>query len=132
MIGKQKGRNVEIMNSFELVFSVIGGDVVIDRDYYNMKEEQCKLIFLFVGISFSYFVALVKQVFSDMDFIGWYTTGDVPNSTDIKIHKQICDINESPIMLKLNPYDKNIDVSFCIVKYMVFMVKIVASSCGTL
>lgn len=47
-----------------------------------------------------------------MDFIGWYTTGDTPNGTDIKIHKQICDINESPIMLKLNPYDKNIDVSF--------------------
>lgn len=45
-----------------------------------------------------------------MDFIGWYTTGDVPNGIDIKIHKQICDINESPIMLKLNPYDKNIDV----------------------
>lgn len=42
LIGKQKGRNVEIMNSFELVFSVIGGDVIIDRDYYNMKEEQCK------------------------------------------------------------------------------------------
>ncbi|KAF5269266.1 hypothetical protein FQR65_LT02567 [Abscondita terminalis] len=91
LIGKQKGRNIEIMNSFELVFSVIGGDVVIDRDYYSMKEEQ------------------FKQVFSEMDFIGWYTTGDVPNSTDIKVHKQICEINESPILLKLNPYDKNID-----------------------
>jgi len=91
LIGKQKGRNIEIMNSFELVFSVIGGDVVIDRDYYSMKEEQ------------------FKQVFSDMDFIGWYTTGDVPSSTDIKVHKQICEINESPILLKLNPYDKNID-----------------------
>lgn len=43
LIGKQKGRNIEIMNSFELVFSIIGGDVVIDRDYYNMKEEQCKI-----------------------------------------------------------------------------------------
>ncbi|XP_063903079.1 COP9 signalosome complex subunit 6 [Zophobas morio] len=91
LIGKQKGRNIEIMNSFELVFSVIGGDVIIDRDYYTMKEEQ------------------FKQVFSDMDFIGWYTTGDIPSGTDIKIHKQICDINESPILLKLNPYDKNID-----------------------
>lgn len=54
--------------------------------------------------------SLVKQVFSDMDFIGWYTTGDAANPTDIKIHKQICEINESPIMLKLNPFDKNIDV----------------------
>lgn len=52
----------------------------------------------------------VKQVFSDMDFIGWYTTGDTPSTGDIKIHKQICEINESPIMMKLNPYDKNIDV----------------------
>lgn len=57
------------------------------------------------------FFFLVKQVFSDMDFIGWYTTGDTPTSIDIKIHKQICDINESPLLLKLNPYDKNIDVS---------------------
>lgn len=32
------------MNSFELVFTVIGGDIVIDRDYYNMKEEQCMYI----------------------------------------------------------------------------------------
>lgn len=56
------------------------------------------------------FVILVKQVFSDMDFIGWYTTGDTPSSTDIKVHKQICEIYESPILLKLNPYDKNIEV----------------------
>lgn len=91
LIGKQKGRNIEIMNSFQLVFSSIGDDIAIDRDYYNMKEEQ------------------FKQVFSDMDFIGWYTTGDAPSSSDIKVHKQICDINESPIMMKLNPYDKNID-----------------------
>ncbi|KAJ8985518.1 hypothetical protein NQ317_015063 [Molorchus minor] len=79
------------MNSFELVFSIIGGDIIIDRDYYNMKEEQ------------------FKQVFSDMDFIGWYTTGDAPSQTDIKVHKQICEIYESPILLKLNPYDKNIE-----------------------
>ncbi|CAG9826389.1 unnamed protein product [Diabrotica balteata] len=91
LIGKQKGRNIEVMNSFELVFTLIGGDIVIDKDYYNMKEEQ------------------FKQVFSDLDFIGWYTTGDAPSEMDIKVHKQICEINESPILLKLNPYDKNIE-----------------------
>uniref|UniRef100_A0A1B6GFA5 COP9 signalosome complex subunit 6 n=1 Tax=Cuerna arida TaxID=1464854 RepID=A0A1B6GFA5_9HEMI len=85
LIGKQKGRNIEIMNSFELVFNIIGGDIVIDRDYYNTKEEQ------------------FKQVFSEMDFLGWYTTGDAPDDSDIKIHKQICEINESPVFLKLNP-----------------------------
>ncbi|XP_011303967.1 COP9 signalosome complex subunit 6 [Fopius arisanus] len=91
LIGKQKGRNIEIMNSFELLFSVIGGDIVIDRDYYNTKEEQ------------------FKQVFSEMDFLGWYTTGDQPNEKDIIVHKQLCVINESPVLLKMDPRPRNTD-----------------------
>lgn len=91
LIGKQKGRNIEVMNSFELVFSVIEGDIIIDRDYYNAKEEQ------------------FKQVFSDMDFLGWYTTGESPSERDIAVHRQICDINECPVMLQLNPYSINGD-----------------------
>nr|CAG4637143.1 EOG090X08T4 [Ceriodaphnia reticulata]SVE73031.1 EOG090X08T4 [Ceriodaphnia reticulata] len=91
LIGKQKGRSLEIMNSFELVFTIID-NIVIDRDYYNTKEEQ------------------FKQVFSDMDFLGWYTTGDTPNESDIHVHKQICEINESPVILKLNPFTRNADL----------------------
>nr|CAG4647184.1 EOG090X08T4 [Megafenestra aurita]SVE92485.1 EOG090X08T4 [Megafenestra aurita] len=91
LIGKQKGRSLEIMNSFELVFTVVD-NIVIDRDYYNTKEEQ------------------FKQVFSDMDFLGWYTTGDTPNESDIHVHKQICEINESPVILKLNPFTRNADL----------------------
>lgn len=91
LIGKQKGRNIEIMNSFELVFQESSGVVTVNKEYYTMKEEQ------------------FKQVFSDMDFIGWYINGDRPDATDIAIHKQICEINESPILLKLNPFDKNIE-----------------------
>ena len=53
---------------------------------------------------------VVKQVFQDMDFLGWYTTGDAPNPMDIHVQKQICEINESPIFLKLNPIIKNTDV----------------------
>ena len=45
LIGKQKGRNIEVMNSFELVIVKVEGDIVIDRDYYNTKEEQCKFMF---------------------------------------------------------------------------------------
>ena len=52
----------------------------------------------------------VKQVFSDMDFLGWYTTGDAPNESDIHVHKQICEINESPVFLKLNPFTRNSDL----------------------
>lgn len=43
LIGKQDGRKIEVYNSFELRHEVIDGDVVINRDYYNTKEEQCKL-----------------------------------------------------------------------------------------
>lgn len=53
----------------------------------------------------------VKQVFSDMDFLGWYTTGDAPSERDIAVHRQICDINECPVMLMLNPAGRNGDVS---------------------
>ena len=52
LIGRQSGRNIEIMNSFELDFQRIDSQVVIDRDYYDLKESQ------------------FKQVFSDMDFLG--------------------------------------------------------------
>lgn len=51
-----------------------------------------------------------KQVFSDLDFLGWYTTGEAPTDQDIKVHKQICLINECPIMLQLNPQPRNTDV----------------------
>jgi len=85
LIGKQNGRNIEIMNSFELLFDKIENDIIIDRVYYNQKEAQ------------------FKQVFPDLDFLGWYTIGNVPTEGDIKVHKQLCEINESPVLLKLNP-----------------------------
>ncbi|XP_071455298.1 COP9 signalosome complex subunit 6 [Hetaerina americana] len=92
LIGKQKGRKIEIMNSFELLYNDIAGDIIIDRDYYITKEKQ------------------FKQVFSDLDFLGWYTTGDAPDDMDIKIHKQICEINESPVFLKMNPQARHSDL----------------------
>lgn len=60
----------------------------------------------------------VKQVFADLDFIGWYTSGGKGNETsmaaanerDMYLHKQICTINESPILLKLDPFGKHTDL----------------------
>lgn len=92
LIGKQKGRNIEVLNSFELKFEVIDGAVVINRDYYNTKEQQ------------------YKQVFSDLDFLGWYnTSSSTPTKADIDVHRQICQINECPIMLQLDPQSRNVD-----------------------
>lgn len=42
LIGKQTGRNIEVMNSFELKFQYVEEDIIIRQDYYHTKEEQCK------------------------------------------------------------------------------------------
>ncbi|CRK92793.1 CLUMA_CG006273, isoform A [Clunio marinus] len=91
LIGKQDGRKIEVYNSFELRYEVIDDDVIINRDYYNTKEEQ------------------YKQVFSDLDFLGWYTTAPQPNEKHIKIHRQICQINESPILLQMDTSSKHVE-----------------------
>lgn len=45
LIGKQKDRTIEIMNSFELSFMVLDdSSLLIDREYYNSKEEQFKQV----------------------------------------------------------------------------------------
>ncbi|XP_046854379.1 COP9 signalosome complex subunit 6-like [Xenia sp. Carnegie-2017] len=85
LLGTQEGRNMEILNSFELQFDVIDNDVIINTEYYHTKAEQ------------------FSQVFKDLDFLGWYTTGNIANETDLKVHQQMCQINESPVLLKLNP-----------------------------
>ena len=41
LIGKQYGRTMEVMNSFELLYMEVEGDIIIDREYYYKKEEQC-------------------------------------------------------------------------------------------
>lgn len=41
LIGKQTGRHIEVMNSFELKFETVDEDIVICQEYYRTKEEQC-------------------------------------------------------------------------------------------
>ncbi|KAM7004279.1 LOW QUALITY PROTEIN: COP9 signalosome complex subunit 6 [Passerculus sandwichensis] len=92
LIGRQEGRNIEVMNSFELLAHGSGGALLIDKEYYYTKEEQ------------------FKQVFKDLEFLGWYTTGGPPEPADIHVHKQVCEIIESPLFLKLNPMTKHTDL----------------------
>uniref|UniRef100_A0A8C4Q1S4 COP9 signalosome complex subunit 6 n=1 Tax=Eptatretus burgeri TaxID=7764 RepID=A0A8C4Q1S4_EPTBU len=104
LIGRQEGRNIEVMNSFELLFSFVDERIIIDKEYYYTKEEQ------------------FKQVFKDLEFLGWYTTGDAPNGADIHVHKQICEINESPIFLKLNPQTKHTDLPVSVYESVIDLV----------
>ena len=44
LIGKQKGRSIEIFNTFELKFDIVDNSIVIDKDFYTIREEQFKQV----------------------------------------------------------------------------------------
>ncbi|KAK3122073.1 hypothetical protein QOZ80_8BG0664760 [Eleusine coracana subsp. coracana] len=83
VIGVQRGRMVEIFNSFELVLDPVTG--TLDRAFLEKKQE------------------LYKKVFPDFYVLGWYSTGSDVQDTDMLIHKALMDVNESPVYLLLNP-----------------------------
>jgi len=43
-----------------------------------------------------------KKVFPTYDFLGWYSTGNQVQNADVAIHKQIMEINESPLYLLMD------------------------------
>uniref|UniRef100_A0ABI7YC03 COP9 signalosome complex subunit 6 n=1 Tax=Felis catus TaxID=9685 RepID=A0ABI7YC03_FELCA len=89
LIGKQEGRNIEVMNSFELLSHAVEEKIIIDKECYYTKEEQ------------------FKQVFKELELLGWYTPGGPPDPSDIHLQKQACEIIQSPLFLKLNPMTRH-------------------------
>jgi COP9 signalosome complex subunit 6 len=97
LFGVQSGRNVEVTNSFELVYNIIEGAVVIDTDYLKAKQEQCTL-FAFAPLpsartdffkNKTIFACTVVTVFKNHDLLGWYSTGAECKPADIQIHNQV-------------------------------------------
>jgi COP9 signalosome complex subunit 6 len=84
LLGIQNGRNIEVTNSFELVYDIVEGRIIVDSGYLKSKQEQ------------------FKKVFPLYDFLGWYSTGNQVSPSDIDVHKQFLEINESPIYLLLD------------------------------
>ncbi|PKA51233.1 COP9 signalosome complex subunit 6a [Apostasia shenzhenica] len=83
VIGVQRGRTVEIFNSFELILDPISH--TLDRAFLEKKQE------------------LYKKVFPNFYILGWYSTGNDAQESDMLIHKALMDINESPVYVLLNP-----------------------------
>ncbi|RWW80546.1 hypothetical protein BHE74_00011106 [Ensete ventricosum] len=117
VIGIQRGRTVEIFNSFELLYDPLTHS--LDRSFLEKKQE------------------LYKKVFPNFYILGWYSTGSEAQESDLQIHKavsfalplemflfedmviilslqmlysdvtcfmeQLMDINESPVYVLLNP-----------------------------
>ncbi|PON88855.1 JAB1/MPN/MOV34 metalloenzyme [Trema orientale] len=83
VIGVQRGRTVEIFNSFELLYDPSTNS--LDRAFLEKKQE------------------LYKKVFPHFYILGWYSTGSDAQESDMHIHKALMDINESPVYVLLNP-----------------------------
>ncbi|KAK6947169.1 Rpn11/EIF3F, C-terminal [Dillenia turbinata] len=83
VIGIQRGRTVEIFNSFELLYDPSTDS--LDRSFLEKKQE------------------LYKKVFPNFYILGWYSTGSDAQESDMHIHKALMDINESPVYVLLNP-----------------------------
>ncbi|KAK8483679.1 hypothetical protein V6N11_061661 [Hibiscus sabdariffa] len=83
VIGVQRGRTVEIFNSFELLYDPSTHS--LDRPFLEKKQE------------------LYKKVFPHFYILGWYSTGSDAQESDMHIHKALMDINESPLYVLLNP-----------------------------
>lgn len=83
LLAQQSGRDIDVINSFELPRPNSNGQV--DRTYLASKTEQ------------------LKQVFPNLDFMGWYSIGTEPTELDLKLHEQFLQVNESAIYLQLDP-----------------------------
>ncbi|XP_020083308.1 COP9 signalosome complex subunit 6a [Ananas comosus] len=83
VIGVQRGRTVEIFNSFELLYDPHSH--TLDRCFLEKKQE------------------LYKKVFPNYYILGWYSTGTDAQESDMQIHRALMDINESPVYVVLNP-----------------------------
>ncbi|KAK4510413.1 uncharacterized protein ATC70_004843 [Mucor velutinosus] len=86
LLASQSGRDVDIINSFELPLSTEqDGNTVLDKAFLLYKLEQ------------------LKQVFPNLDFMGWYTLGSSPSEADLKLHEQFLQVSESALFLQMDP-----------------------------
>jgi COP9 signalosome complex subunit 6 len=86
LLGKQSGRNIEIINTFEVHSINVGGILQLDEEFFNGRE------------------VLFKETFPDLEFLGFYITGDHTRTDeqDVSIQKQAMKFSESPYLLKFN------------------------------
>jgi COP9 signalosome complex subunit 6 len=85
LLGTQNGREVEIVNTFEV--AVEQGDSKVDHGSFNVRKDQ------------------YKQVFPSLEFIGWYTVASHPTSRHIALHEQFSAYCSTPLLLILQPAD---------------------------
>jgi len=71
LLGKQRGKEVDLLNSFEALIQETSEGLVIDHKYLEEKLLQ------------------FAEVFPDNEFLGWYSTGSAYTEHDTLLHKQL-------------------------------------------
>jgi len=90
LFGTQMGRDVDILESFEIAWKVDAeGNVLIEQ---NAFEEDQKLF---------------KSAYPKYECLGWYSTGDKPRPKDLDFHNLMTKYNERPLYLLLDPKAKS-------------------------
>ncbi|KAJ3513555.1 hypothetical protein NLJ89_g2887 [Agrocybe chaxingu] len=84
LLGTQNGREVEIVNTFELAIVEDSNDLV-DHEFLVSRRDQ------------------YKQVFPSLEFIGWYTVAPRPKARHIALHEQFTGYCSTPLLLMLTP-----------------------------
>jgi len=83
LLGTQNGREVEIVNTFELATE--GEGETVDHGFLVSRRDQ------------------YKQVFPSLEFIGWYTVAPHPTARHITLHEQFTGYCSTPLLLLLQP-----------------------------
>ncbi|TEB39339.1 COP9 signalosome subunit 6 [Coprinellus micaceus] len=83
LLGTQNGREVEIVNTFELATE--GDTDSVDHGFLISRRDQ------------------YKQVFPSLEFIGWYTVAPRPTARHITLHEQFTAYSSTPLLLVLQP-----------------------------
>jgi len=84
LLGTQNGREVEIVNTFELAIEAGAGENV-DHGFLVSRRDQ------------------YKQVFPSLEFIGWYSVAQHPTARHIALHQQFTAYSSTPLLLLLQP-----------------------------
>jgi len=84
LLGTQNGREVEIVNTFELAIESGEGDNV-DHGFLVSRRDQ------------------YKQVFPSLEFIGWYSVAPQPTARHTTLHEQFTGYCSTPLLLLLQP-----------------------------
>ncbi|KIM29040.1 hypothetical protein M408DRAFT_329068 [Serendipita vermifera MAFF 305830] len=87
LLGTQNGREVEIVNTFELSATIPhdGSEPVLDHTFATARREQ------------------YKQVFPSLEVIGWYTVSPQPTPVHIAMVSQFSTYTQNPLLLLLQP-----------------------------